>query len=124
MLAVVVLSIGYGCGMIALPLVSAAISELCPPQQTAGTMGVFMALAAVGGLIAPYATGVIVDNAATAGDGYALTFQGIGILGALAAIWCWCSRIPSGTASSSAPRHSLCTTTRRYSRYPAGGSHM
>ena len=85
-IAVVVLSIGYGCGMIALPLVSAAISELCPPQQTAGTMGVFMAFAAVGGLIAPYATGVIVDNAATAGEGYALTFQGIGILGALAAI--------------------------------------
>lgn len=85
-LAVIVLSIGYACGMIALPLVSAAVSELCPPQQTAGTMGGFMAIAAIGGLVSPYATGVIVDHASTPGVGYGLAFQGIGVLGAFAAI--------------------------------------
>lgn len=85
-IAVAVVSIGYGFGAIAFPLINAAISELCPPQQTAGTMGVFLALMAVGGLVAPYGTGVLVDNAATPAEGYALAFQTIGILGAIAAI--------------------------------------
>jgi MFS transporter, ACS family, hexuronate transporter len=85
-LAVAVVSVGYGFGAIAFPLINAAISELCPPQQTAGTMGVFLALMAIGGLVAPYATGVIVDNAATAADGYATAFQAIGVLGAIAAV--------------------------------------
>ncbi|MFD6895350.1 MFS transporter [Rhodococcus sp. NPDC060086] len=85
-IAVAVVSIGYGFGAIAFPLINAAISELCPPQQTAGTMGVFLALMAVGGLVAPYGTGVIVDNAATAAEGYATSFQIIGVLGAIAAV--------------------------------------
>jgi MFS family permease len=79
-------SIGYGFGAIVFPLINAAISELCPPQQTAGTMGVFLALMAVGGLIAPYGTGVLVDNAATPAEGYATAFQVIGALGIVAAI--------------------------------------
>ncbi|RIJ98893.1 MAG: MFS transporter, partial [Acidobacteria bacterium] len=85
-LAVAAVSIGYGFGAIAFPLINAAISELCPPQQTAGTMGVFLALMAVGGLVAPYGTGVLVDNAATAAEGYATAFQVIGALGIVAAI--------------------------------------
>lgn len=84
--AVIVLSVGYGFAAIVFPLVNAAISELCPPQQTAGTMGVFLALMAIGGLVAPYATGVIVDHAATKAEGYATAFQSIGILGAIAAV--------------------------------------
>ncbi|MBH0119736.1 MFS transporter [Rhodococcus sp. HM1] len=85
-LAVAAVSIGYGFGAIVFPLINAAISELCPPQQTAGTMGVFLALMAIGGLVAPYATGVIVDNAATPAEGYATAFQVIGVLGVIAAV--------------------------------------
>src|SRR5690606_41887758 len=85
-LPVAVVSTGSGFGAIAFPLIAAAFAELCPPQQTAGTMGVFLALMAVGGLVAPYGTGVLVDNAATAAEGYATAFQVIGALGALAAI--------------------------------------
>ncbi|KDE11122.1 MFS transporter [Rhodococcus aetherivorans] len=85
-LAVAAVSIGYGFGAIVFPLINAAISELCPPQQTAGTMGVFLALMAVGGLVAPYGTGVLVDNAATPAEGYATAFQVIGALGIVAAI--------------------------------------
>lgn len=55
--AVIVISIGYGIGYgigaVVLPLANAAISEICPPVQTAGTLGVFLALMAVGGLIGP-----------------------------------------------------------------------
>ena len=51
--AVIVISIGYGIGAVVLPLANAAISENCPPVQTAGTLGVFLALMAVGGLFGP-----------------------------------------------------------------------
>ncbi|WP_228001333.1 MFS transporter [Nocardia australiensis] len=84
--AVIALSIGYGMASITFPLMNAAISELCPPQQTAGTMGVFLAVMAIGGLIAPYATGVIVDHAATPAAGYSQAFQLIGVLAAVAAV--------------------------------------
>ena len=84
--AVAMVSIGYGFSAITFPLINAAISELCPPQQTAGTMGFFLAIMSIGGLIAPYATGVIVDNAATPADGYAQSFQAIGIIGVIAAV--------------------------------------
>ena len=84
--AVAIVSIGYGFSAITFPLINAAISELCPPQQTAGTMGFFLAIMSIGGLIAPYATGVIVDNAATPADGYAQSFQAIGIIGVIAAV--------------------------------------
>nr|WP_235174496.1 MFS transporter [Tomitella biformata] len=85
-LAVAAVSIGYGFAAIVFPLVNSAISELCPPQQTAGTMGAFLAIMAIGGLIAPYATGVLVDNAATAAEGYAQAFQAIGVVGAIGAV--------------------------------------
>lgn len=84
--AVAMVSIGYGFSAITFPLINAAISELCPPQQTAGTMGFFLAIMSIGGLIAPYATGVIVDNAATPADGYAQSFQAIGVIGVIAAV--------------------------------------
>lgn len=85
-LAVAVVSIGYGCVAAAVPLLNAAISELCPPQQTAGTMGMFLAIMAMGGLIAPYATGIVVDNAATKAEGYALSFQILGVIGIISAV--------------------------------------
>ncbi|MFJ9173804.1 MFS transporter [Streptomyces sp. NPDC102360] len=85
-LAVTALSLAYGCGTLAIPLVNASISELCPPQQTAGTMGVFIAIAGIGSLAAPYVTGVLVDNAETAASGYTLAFQCIGILAAISAV--------------------------------------
>ncbi|GAF45308.1 putative major facilitator superfamily transporter [Rhodococcus wratislaviensis NBRC 100605] len=85
-LAVATVSVGYACVAATVPLLNSAISELCPPQQTAGTMGMFLAIMAIGGLIAPYMTGVMVDNATTKAEGYAQAFQLIGVIGAVAAI--------------------------------------
>lgn len=79
-------SVGYGFATSVFPMFNAAISEICPPRQTAGTLGVFLALMAIGGLIAPYATGVIVDAAATPAAGYATAFQILGIVAAVAAV--------------------------------------
>ena len=84
--AVIVISIGYGIGAVVLPLANAAISEICPPVQTAGTLGVFLALMAVGGLIGPYVTGLIVDAASDPGLGYATAFRIMGIVSAVCAV--------------------------------------
>ncbi|GAA4491815.1 MFS transporter [Rhodococcus olei] len=84
--AVAVVSIGAALASAAIPLVTSTISELCPSQQTGGTMGMFFALMSIGGLIAPYATGVVVDHAATAAEGYELAFQIFGVVAAVAAI--------------------------------------
>ncbi|GAA1542674.1 MULTISPECIES: MFS transporter [Brevibacterium] len=84
--AVAVVAIGYGVGVVVLPLSNAAVSEICPPRQTAGTLGVFLALMAIGGLVGPYATGLIVDAAADPGAGYAAAFQALGVTSAVCAL--------------------------------------
>ncbi|PKZ67044.1 MFS transporter [Gordonia terrae] len=85
-IAVAILSIGYGFAATVFPLFNAAVAEICPPRQTAGTLGVFLAIMAIGGLVAPYATGVIVDAAATPAEGYATAFQVLGIVAAVCAL--------------------------------------
>jgi hypothetical protein len=49
-------------------------------------MGVFLAIMAIGGLIAPYGTGLIVDAASTPAAGYATSFQVLGVVAALCAL--------------------------------------
>src|SRR5690606_39768800 len=51
--AVIVISIGYGIGAVVLPLANAAISEICPPVQAAGTLGGCLARRAAGGRTGP-----------------------------------------------------------------------
>ncbi|GAF46490.1 hypothetical protein RW1_031_00740 [Rhodococcus wratislaviensis NBRC 100605] len=85
-LAVAVVSVGYGIASINFPLLNAAVSHICPPRQMAGTLGLLLALMAIGGLIAPYLTGVLVDAAPTAADGYATAFQIFGIAAVVASI--------------------------------------
>jgi len=79
-LAVAVISIGYAFGASIFPLLNAAISEIVPPRQLAGTLGLFMAIMSLGGIYGPWLTGVIVDHAATALDGYAAAFQVFGVM--------------------------------------------
>lgn len=78
-IAVAVVSIGYALGAAVFPLFNSAISEIVPARLTAGTLGIFLAIMSLGGLIAPYLTGVIVDGAATPAEGYAQAFQVFGI---------------------------------------------
>ncbi|QSE88091.1 MFS transporter (plasmid) [Rhodococcus pseudokoreensis] len=84
MLVVAMISIAYGVASGAAPLLNTAVSVICPQRQLAGTLGVYMAIMAVGGLIAPWLAGVIVDHAETKADGFALAFQ---ILGAAAGVF-------------------------------------
>ena len=85
-MAVVVVSVGYSFGASIFPLFNSAISEVVPSRQLAGTLGVFLALMATGGLIGPYLTGLVVDAAATPADGYALAFQIFGVMSVVGAV--------------------------------------
>lgn len=84
-LAVVVVSVGYGAGTIVFPLLNAAISQIAPPRQMAGTLGVFLAVMSMAGGLAPYLTGRIVD-ASSAAEGFALAFQIFGALSVVCAV--------------------------------------
>lgn len=78
--AVVMISIGYGFGTLVYPLLNAAISEICPRDRLAGTLGMFLAIMTCGGLVGPFVAGLIVDHAATQAAGYVLVFQLLGVL--------------------------------------------
>ncbi|QYN40703.1 MFS transporter [Pseudonocardia sp. DSM 110487] len=90
-LAVAVVSIGYSFGSSIFPLFNAALSEIVPPRQLAGMLGVYMAVMALGGIYGPYLTGLIVDNAASPAAGYTQAFQILGVMaivgGVAALLW-------------------------------------
>jgi predicted MFS family arabinose efflux permease len=97
-LTIVVVCVGYGIGSIVFPLFNAGLSEICPPRQLVGALGVFLALMSLGGLIAPYLTGVIVDAAASPAEGYANAFQAFGIVAVVASIVALCTVNPERDA--------------------------
>ncbi|MFK0280935.1 MFS transporter [Streptomyces sp. NPDC090499] len=78
-LVVAVVSMGYGLGTVVFPLLNAAISEICPKEQLAGTLGVFLALMSSSGIVGRYLPGWIIDRAQSPASGYALTFQFLGV---------------------------------------------
>jgi len=84
-LAVLVVSAGYGAGSIVFPLLNAAISQIAPPRQMAGTLGVFLAVMTLAGGLAPYLTGTIVDGTSPAA-GFALAFRIFGVLSLVCAV--------------------------------------
>ena len=88
--AVAWVSIGYALGVTVLPLFNAALSEIVPPKQIAGTLGIFMALQALGGVYGPYLAGKIVQGGGGGAAGYSLAFQVFGamtLLGAIVALF-------------------------------------
>lgn len=86
MVAVVVVSVGYGIGTIVLPIYNAALSQICPPRYLSGALGVFMGIMYIGGLVAPYLTGVIVDSFSDPAAGYAFSFQVFGLVAFVASV--------------------------------------
>ncbi|MDV6280156.1 MFS transporter [Rhodococcus jostii] len=85
-IAVVLVSLGYGLGAIAFPLLNSGLSEICPPRQVAGALGIFLAIMSLGGLFAPYLMGRLVDAAPDAATGYASAFQILGIINLVCAV--------------------------------------
>ncbi|MEU5092888.1 MFS transporter [Streptomyces sp. NPDC021356] len=85
-LVVAIVSVGYRLGTVVFPLLNAAVSETCPKEQPAGTLGGFLALMSSGGIVGPYLAGWIVDTADSTASGYALAFQVLGALAVVGAI--------------------------------------
>jgi sugar phosphate permease len=85
-LAVAWISIGYALGLAALPLFNASLSEIVPPKQFAATLGIFLALQALGGVYGPYVAGMIVRGASSAAGGYPLAFQIFGAMSLVGAV--------------------------------------
>ncbi|GEM29653.1 MFS transporter [Nocardia neocaledoniensis NBRC 108232] len=85
LLAVIAVSVAYGLVVAIFPLLNAAVIATCPPRQTAGVIGAFFALQAIGGIIGPWSMGIVVDASASKVDGYTAAFQCLGVVGAIAA---------------------------------------
>ncbi|MCP2294527.1 Sugar phosphate permease [Nocardia amikacinitolerans] len=85
-LAVAAVSVAYGLVVAIFPLLNAAVIATGPPHQTAGVIGAFFALQAIGGIVGPWAMGIVVDASATKVDGYTAAFQCLGVIGAVAAV--------------------------------------
>jgi len=87
--AVLFVSVGYAFGASIFPLFNAALSEIVPPRQLAGALGIFMGVMCLGGIYGPWVTGIITDAAGSALDGYVSSFQAFGVMalvGGLAAL--------------------------------------
>lgn len=88
MVAVLVLSIGYGLGSTIMPLFNAAVADVAPPKQLAGALGVFTATCYLGGILGPMLAGRLI-GAGTGDSGYLLAFQifgGVTVVAALIAM--------------------------------------
>ncbi|NMM04120.1 MFS transporter [Paraburkholderia sp. RP-4-7] len=75
LIVVAFLIIGYGCASVALPMMNAVVSQITPPQQLASTLGIFLAVQNLSGLIAPTLVGVLVDRASHPLAGYSFAYQ-------------------------------------------------
>ncbi|MFV2173725.1 MFS transporter [Actinomadura sp. LOL_016] len=74
------LVVGYGLGNLAMPVVYAAIGSLVETTQRSSVISLFVALVNAAGIIAPWATGVLVDSSENKIDGYNTAFLVIGLM--------------------------------------------
>ncbi|MCZ4519436.1 MFS transporter [Rhodococcus ruber] len=78
--AYVILVMGYCLTLPALPLVYAAIGSAANPAQRTSVLSLFIALQSTSGIIAPWATGALIDSAENQIAGYNAAFLVLGAL--------------------------------------------
>ncbi|GGL42735.1 MFS transporter [Phycicoccus endophyticus] len=86
---IAMMSLGFGLGAVVFAVAQATCAELAPPSRRGGVLGLYGALYATAGVIAPYVTGRLVDASATPLDGYVRSFAVAGallVVGGLAAV--------------------------------------
>jgi MFS family permease len=71
---------GYCLTLVAQPIVYAAIGTAAAPSQRTSVLSLFIALQSTSGIIAPWATGALIDGADNHLDGYHTAFLVIGAL--------------------------------------------
>lgn len=65
---------------------STVCGELAPPQQRGSVLGTYVAVASLGGVLGPMATGRLIDAASTAAEGYATGLTVMAVVLALGAV--------------------------------------
>lgn len=85
-LAIALVCVGYGIAATSLPLLAACVSRIAPAGRQGSVLGLYFALQATSGLIAPALTGILVDAADTPAQGYALAFQVFGVVAAIGGV--------------------------------------
>jgi hypothetical protein len=78
--AYTLLVVGYCLTLLALPIVYAAIGTAAAPSQRTSILSLFIALQSTSGIIAPWATGALLDAAENHVDGYNTAFLVLGVL--------------------------------------------
>lgn len=82
----VLLLLGYAGSSGSVGIAGPVVAELVAQKRRAGTLGLYLALGTLSGIIAPWLTGVILDAAATPAAGYRTVFSVFGIALAVAGV--------------------------------------
>ena len=85
---VALLLVGYGLASAIQAVANPAIVELVPPARRSSVLGVFLAIGYLGGLVAPWLTGVVLDSAPDSATGYGRAFQIFGVALGVAGLLC------------------------------------
>jgi MFS family permease len=101
--AYAVLVVGYCLTLLALPIVYAAIGTAAAPSQRTSILSLFIALQSTSGIIAPWATGALLDASADHIDGYNTAFLVLGVLIAIGGLVAATVVDPGRDAASDAP---------------------
>ncbi|WP_158630145.1 MFS transporter [Cohnella sp. AR92] len=110
-LTVALLSLGLTFGCITLVIGPAILVELVPPKHQGKAQGIFMAASSLGGIVAPYVTGKLVQGSADQAAGFNGAFQLIAVIlcvvGALAWLLVRSPRIAKPSTEAREPEGKL-----------------
>ncbi|MEW2289467.1 MFS transporter [Streptomyces sp. NPDC047841] len=102
-LAYALLVVGYCLTLLALPIVYAAIGTSAAPSQRTSVLSLFIGLQSTSGIIAPWATGALIDGAGNQADGYNTAFTVMGVLIAVGGVVAALIVDPGRDAAQDAP---------------------
>jgi len=97
------LVVGYCLTLLALPIVYAAIGTAAAPSQRTSILSLFIALQSTSGIIAPWATGALIDGAENEVGGYNTAFLVLGVLIAVGGLIAACVVDPGRDAAHDVP---------------------
>ena len=78
--ALALITLGFGLTMTVHSLASPATAEIAPPERRAGVLAIMLAFAALGGILSPWLSGMILDAASSPSAGYGTAFRLLGVI--------------------------------------------
>lgn len=78
--ALIALVVGFEFGHMIHVVSMVVLADITPTAQRSAVQGTFLALLTLGGLVGPYVTGLMIDGAGTAAEGFARAFGLLGML--------------------------------------------